>query len=300
MENLVLGEEEKKPVISYYTKDKITCPVCRGDVRREEMLSGGGRVIAGPLTDELRRTYQPSVKYGQIYPTTYSIGACPQCHSAFFWNDFKLASGQVDSGALLQSQDSRMASVEAVFPHYNLDHNRTVKDAAAMYYLALFCYDHLDKNFSPTIKKAICALRLAWLSGDLDALYPGHNYGFVQGVFYKKALFYYSDALDREMESGESISEAGMLGPDTDKNYGYDGVIYLHGLLEYKYGRRDDMNLHLKNLDAHKRAIARLFGLGKASKNKPGPLLEHARALYESISRELKEANMPGLGEDDE
>jgi uncharacterized protein (DUF2225 family) len=32
-----------------------------------------------------------------------------------------------------------------------------------------------------------------------------------------------------------------------------------------------------------------MFGLGKASKSKPGPLMEKSRALYNTISKELNE-----------
>ena len=80
---------DKKPTISFYAKEQIDCPVCRKFFRREEMLSGGGRMIAGNLTDELRRIFEPSVKYGQVYPLIYSVGACPHCQTALFWNDFK-------------------------------------------------------------------------------------------------------------------------------------------------------------------------------------------------------------------
>ena len=41
----------------------------------------------------------------------------------------------------------------------------------------------------------------------------------------------------------------------------------------------------LKKLNESKVAIARIFGLGKSSKSKPGPLLEHARELYDNISK---------------
>ena len=75
------------------------------------------------------------------------------------------------------------------------------------------------------------------------------------------------------------------MGPDMDKNYGWDGVIYLCGLLEYKYGQQEDIQLRLKKLNESKTAIARIFGLGKSSKNKPGPLLEHARNLYDNLSK---------------
>ena len=34
-------------------------------------------------------------------------------------------------------------------------------------------------------------------------------------------------------------------------------------------------------------AIARIFGLGKSTKEKPGPLLEHSRNLYDTLTKEL-------------
>ena len=293
-------DNDKKLSLSYYTKDKITCPVCKQNIPREEMLTGGGRTIAGPLTEELRRTYEPSVKYGKVYPTMYFMGACPSCHTAVFWNDFKQITNQSSIGRLRQTENERKASVAAIFPHYDLEHPRKVLDGAAIYYLALLCYDNLSAEFSPTIKKGICALRLAWLCGDLHELCPGYNYDFISKSFYQKALFLYQEALEYETTRVENISNAGILGPDVDKNYGYDGVIYLCGMLEYKYGQKENMEAHLKKLDSSKRAIARLFGLGKTSKSKPGPLLELARNLYDNISKLLHTANMPDLDDDED
>ena len=77
-------------------------------------------------------------------------------------------------------------------------------------------------------------------------------------------------------------------------------MVYLCGLLEYKYGQPDDLPLRYKKLDENKRAIARIFGLGKSSKAKPGPLLENARNLYDNITDALKEANTIDFGDDDE
>ena len=64
-----------------------------------------------------------------------------------------------------------------------------------------------------------------------------------------------------------------------NKNYGYDGALYLSGLLEFKYGQRTDEQKRIETLEADKRSIAKIFGLGKFSKSKPGPLLEIAREL---------------------
>ena len=81
----------KKPLaVSYWSKTKIKCPVCQKDFQREEMLTGSGRLNAGALTEELHREYIPTARYGKINPLIYAIGACPNCHSAFFWNDFNI------------------------------------------------------------------------------------------------------------------------------------------------------------------------------------------------------------------
>ncbi|MBO5691375.1 MAG: DUF2225 domain-containing protein, partial [Spirochaetaceae bacterium] len=123
----------KKPAISFYTKEKMTCTVCRKAFPREEMLSGSGRMIAGELTDELHRIFEPSAKYGQIYPLIYSVGACPNCHTALFWNDFKpLSSAEAEE--ILEGEEARRKKVGTIFPHYNLNRERTVFDGAAMYY----------------------------------------------------------------------------------------------------------------------------------------------------------------------
>lgn len=289
---------DKKPTISFYAKEQIDCPVCRKFFRREEMLSGGGRMIAGNLTDELRRIFEPSVKYGQVYPLIYSVGACPHCQTALFWNDFKTLS-PADAEKILDKKEERLESVKAIFPYYNLDHERTVFDGAAMYYMALLCYEEVSSSFSPTIKKAVISLRLAWLCGDLNTLLPGRNYDYIQQVFYRKALFFYQESLLYEIGRKESITGLANLGPDIDKNYGYDGVIYLCGLLEYKYGQREDYAARLKKLDESKRAIARIFGLGKSSKAKPGPLLEHSRSLYDALTKELKDANQLDFDDDE-
>ncbi|MBR7064323.1 MAG: DUF2225 domain-containing protein [Treponema sp.] len=81
--------DKKKIALSYWSKEKCFCPVCRKEFDKEVMLSGQGRMIAGKLTDELHRIFEPSKKYGRIYPLIYDVGACPNCYTAFLWQDFK-------------------------------------------------------------------------------------------------------------------------------------------------------------------------------------------------------------------
>lgn len=293
-------KEDKKPAISFYKKDKVTCPCCKKEFKREEIHSGGGRMVAGDLTDELHRIYEPTPKFGKIYPILYQVGACPICHVAFLWKDFNanLSNDVIDT--LTESENERKEATKTIFPYYNLTNPRTLYDGAAMYYLALLTYEKLPSSYSPTIKKAMISLRLAWLTKDLNIDCPNHGFEYMSQRFYRKALFLYNEALLFENERKEKISEIGNFGPDIDKNYGFDGVIYLVGLLEFKYGQRKNIDERLKKLDSNKRSIARGFGFGKSSKAKPGPLLEHSRTLYDKISAELKDANTIDLDFDND
>ncbi len=290
---------EKKPAVSYFSKQKIVCPVCGFQFLREDPLTGGGRMIAGELSDELRRDFEPSIKYGKIYPLIYSVGVCPECSYAALWQDFSgLDRGSYDK--IRDQESSRQSSVSAIFPGYQFKTLRRLLDGAASYYLALLCYEQTPVEFSPTLRKGIVSLRAAWLSADMDAAYPGKNYDFVTKAFYKKALFFYNEALARETDGSEPIGGLTSFGPDIDKNYGFNGIIYLAGLLEYKYGQTRDPALRIQKFAEHKRAIARIFGLGRSSKNKPGPLLEHSRKLYDNFTRELKEANIVDFDDDED
>lgn len=295
----VEADPNKKLKISYWSKTKCTCPCCRRDFEKEEMLTGGGRMNAGELTDELHRIYLPSEKYGPVYPLIYAVGACPRCHAAFFWKDFDIIKDNESIDALRLDESSRKHKVETIFPHYDLSRDRTLLDGAAMYYLALLSYEKVDLSYAPTFKRAMISLRLAWLCNELNKAAPGFNFDYPAQVFYRKANFFYEQTLLNETGRIETIAGVSNFGPDIDKNYGYDGVIYLTGLLEYKYGQKEDMQLRYKKLDSNKRAIARIFGLGKSSKEKPGPLLENARNLYDSLTAELKDANTIDLGDDE-
>ncbi|MCR4735662.1 MAG: DUF2225 domain-containing protein [Treponema sp.] len=285
--NLTL--DKKKAAISYWSKDKCVCPVCKKAFDREIMRSGNGRMIAGGLTEELHRNFEPSAKYGRVYPLIYEIGACPNCYAAFFWNDFGEVKNPDSIDKLYMAGDRRKEAVNTIFPYFDLKHERTLFDGAAMYYLALLCYEECPVEMIPTLKKGIISLRLAWLCDEINQHCDGHNYDYIAQVFYRKALFFYQQAVVNETNRSEKSSALANSGPDMDKNYGWDGVIYLCGLLEYKYGQRDDIQLRLKKLSESKTAIARIFGLGKSSKNKPGPLLEHARNLYDKLVKELND-----------
>lgn len=283
---------DSEPSITFYSKDQTLCPICDTKFKREELMSGGGRLIAGLLTDELRRLYEPSAKYGEIFPLIYTITVCPKCHYAAFSQDFSILDKE-SLNKIYDAMEMRYDSVKSIFPSLDFQKNRTLNEGAASYYLALLCYEKVDVKFSPTIKRGLCALRAAWLFYELGKKYPEENYTYVSHLMYKKSLFFYRHAIELETSGKEMIANLKSFGPDIDKNYGFDGVLYLGALLEYKYGNKSNTEKRKELLTLNRRSLAKMFGLGKSSKNKPGPLLEHARSLYDGIVSALD-------GEEDE
>ncbi|MDR0557282.1 MAG: DUF2225 domain-containing protein [Treponema sp.] len=282
--------EEHDVKVSFFSRDEITCPVCETVFRREELLSGGGRLIAGKLTDELHRMYEPSAKYGEVYPLVYQATVCPECWYAAMDKDFALLDENL-CFEVSQSRDERKNEVELLFPGVDFYQNRTLMAGAASQYLALRCYDYFSKKFSPTIKQGMAALRTSWLCEDLHKKMPNEHYDWVATLFKKKAQYLYGKAVAFEQSGEESLSAVKNLGPDADKNYGYEGVLYIMGLLSLKYGDAGSAEQRNASLESNKRTIAKMFGLGKSSKNKPGPLLELAKELYNRIKKELNEAD---------
>ncbi|MDR2785297.1 MAG: DUF2225 domain-containing protein [Treponema sp.] len=276
--------------ISFQSKETYKCPVCDAEFHREELLSGSGRLIAGKLTDELHRLYEPSAKYGDIYPLAYQATVCPECWFASMDRDFTALPQKARTKAGEEKKDRKKDTL-AIFPRVDFDKPRGLVNGAASLYLTARCYDYYTKEFSPTIKQGIAILRSAWLLDEMNEKYPGQHFDWLAVLFKKKAQFFYSEALRKEQSGKETLSGLKFFGPDTDKNYAYEGALYLTGLLKLRYGSRDEEDTRREALDDVKRTIAKIFGLGKSSKSKPGPLLEHARNLYDNINKELNESD---------
>jgi len=276
--------------ISYQSKEEYICPVCETQFHREELHSGSGRLIAGKITDELHRLYEPSAKYGIIYPLAYQATVCPRCWFASMDKDFLNLPHQFKEKAKTD-KETRMKNVRLIFPSADFAKPRDLVTGAASLYLVLFCYDYYTKQFSPTIKQAIASIRTGWLLDDIHEKYPGFHYDWLAMLFKRKAQFLYSEAILKEQSGKETLSAIKYFGPDTDKNYSYEGALYLSGLLLFKYGQRENFELRVSDLGNAKRTIAKMFGLGKSSKSKPGPLLENARELYDNINKELNETD---------
>jgi uncharacterized protein (DUF2225 family) len=281
---------EKEAKISFESKEQYACPVCQTPFHREELLSGSGRLIAGALTDELHRLYEPSAKYGDVYPLAYQATVCPECWYASADKDFGLIPVPSRKN-VVSDRERRIAETLKIFPDLNFRTNRYLETGTASQYLVLRCYDFFPKEFSPTIKQGIASLRAGWLFDEMNKKNPNQNYDWLATLFKKKALFFYNEAILREQKGKETLSGIKNFGPDTDKNYGYEGALYLSALLKFKYGYLENPELRPPALREAKRTIAKILGVGKSSKAKPGPLLEHARSLYENISKELNEAD---------
>ncbi len=279
-------EDDPAKKITFFSKNAIQCPVCLTKFHREEMHSGGGRLSAGKLKDDLRRMYEPSKKYGELTPLIYVITTCPSCYFSSYHEDFNQVSEEAKSELEGQTETRRKAAF-LIFDKIDFSQPRDLKEGIVSYLFALMSHDHFEKRFSPTIKRGICALRAAWLSEDMHRKYPGENYDQVALVFYRKARFFYTLAIEREQKGEELLSGIKNMGPDTDKNYGYEGLLYLSGLFEFIYGQKKDSQKRLEQLETIKRTISKIHGVGRASKDKPSTILEKAKALYDQVGQEI-------------
>ncbi len=280
-------EHKTENSISFFSKETIQCPVCESKFYLEELRTGRGRLNAGDLTEELRRNYLPSRKYGEVYPLLYPVTVCPECLYGSYQPDFSdLPEDKREE--IAAASDRRKEVVSAAFGDVDFGSPRRLKEGAASYLLAMMCYDYFPPEKSPVFKQGLSALRGAWLLNSLHEKFPGENYDYLAKLFYRKANFFYSLAVEYDSTGTQSLTEVGNLGPDLDKNYGYDGVLYIAALLEYYYGSDKDSRKRIKALEKAKTTVARIFGMGKASREKPGSLLEKAKDLHASISEELK------------
>jgi uncharacterized protein len=278
-------EPAKEKKVTYFRKDSTVCPVCDKPFQREELFQG--RVNAADLSDELHRRYSPMAAFGEVHPLIYPVTVCPNCYFSALPADFDGLNPKLRQ-PLFDSIAARIDSVGNLFPKgLDFASPRRLQEGAASYFLMMQSYEVFPDKDSPVVKQAIAAIRASWLFGYLDRKLPGQNYDYVAKIFVNKARFLYTHAIELDTKGKQSLQAVKFLGPDTDNNFGYDGVLYLSGALELKYGQKTDLEQRKKRLDYVACAIAKMFGLGKKTKNKPGPLLERARDLYDRLKVEL-------------
>lgn len=274
--------------ISFFQKNDTVCPICEHKFKKEELRVGGGRLIAGPLGNDLRRYYEASKKFGDVYPLIYYVMTCPGCLYSTLGTDFLTPDPKAIDGIRLEERQRRQA-VELIFPNLDWDNLKTLKEGAAGYFLSVMCYQHFSPSFSPTIRSGISSLRAGWCFADLHRRFPTENFDYLEKIFYHKARFFYSLTVEREQSGEESVNAAMNFGPDVDNNFGFDGVMYLLGYLEFHFGSQINPEQREASLTNARRAIARLVGMGKSSKNKPTVLIEKAKDLHKLLGEEIKE-----------
>ena len=282
-------QPSKARALSYRVKDITKCPVCDFEFYREQLHSGGGRLIAGKLTPELRRNYEHNKKYGKVYPLAYIMSVCPQCLYASFGNDFnQVSSDEIEQ--LKKSVVERSTGISKIFGPVDFNEDRNLVLGAASYVLAVDSYQMRGTSVAPTPKKAICSLRAAWLISDMNEEFPNMGFDKLSDFMYSKALHYYLPTLDIMSNGKEPHDQfVPLLGPDTDNNWGFDGVIYLNGVLTTKFLSHiaSSKEKQIEILDKCKRHLGKLYGMGKASKSKPTVLIDMAKDMYESITKQL-------------
>lgn len=277
--------------ISFKAKEVTKCPICSCEFHREEMLTGGGRLIAGALSDELRRLYEKNEKFGVIYPIAYLVTVCPKCLYSAYPKDFDtITPSEIEM--VKSTTQARAGSINKFFGHLNFELNRDLFLGSASYLLAVDCYAFRNKNAAPTFKKGVSSIRAAWLFKDLSKEYPDKPFKKISDFFYQKAYQFYPQMLELMQTGGEAIEAAGNIGPDFDKNWGYEGVLYMTAILTLKVGILEpDIKKRIENFDKTKRLLSRLFGSGKSSKSKPGPLIDMTRDLYDKMNALLDKWN---------
>ncbi|TXJ46784.1 DUF2225 domain-containing protein [Brachyspira pilosicoli] len=284
-----MAEELK---ISYFEKNPRTCPVCNKEFYHEMLLTGGGRLIAGNLRDDLRRTYEKSKKYGTVYPLIYVVAVCPHCLYAAFQDEFSL----IDNKKINEALDSYEQRSKYMHEFFGIDldfkKNRDLISGAASYFLALDGYRYHTKDSAPTLKKALCSLRLSWTLEDLANVYPNNNYDKLIPFFQYKASEFYTEAIEYMQNGKESFDKLKSFGPDIDNNFGYEGMLYMGALLGTDAAKFiPDPNVKARTLVQAKRKISKIFGSGKSSKSKPSALLEKLKELHTRINEELAYLN---------
>jgi len=276
---------------SYRAKENTTCPVCGESHQKENMFQGGGRLIAGKLTQELRRLYEKNKKFGRIHPSDYVILVCPRCLYASFSKDWSDVNEEERLHIKAKAGDRR-TYIEKIFGKLDFEEDRNLVLGGASYMLAIDSYQLRGSGIAPTPKKAVCAIRAAWYFDDLNEEFPEQGFDKLRDYMYKKSVGWYSKTLDIMQSGIEPIDSAtAILGPDTDNNWGFDGVIYLNAYLTNKF--KDQLaGSEAEKLDLlvrAKRMLARLYGSGKSSKSKPSAIIDMARELYDEYGKLIEE-----------
>ncbi|MCB1200465.1 MAG: DUF2225 domain-containing protein [Leptospiraceae bacterium] len=279
--------------ISYRLKEATKCPACGTEHFKEEMLSGSGRLNAGKLMPDLRRLYEPTKKWGKVQPLNYIMQVCPKCLFTAFSKDFESLNAN-ELQAIKTTTPHRMKLVETVFGKLNMDDDREDAHGAASYMLAIDCYHLRTADIAPTPKKAVCCIRAAWLLDDLAQDFPQRPFNKAADFYYTQAAKEYGVTLELMQNGAEPVELAlPIMGPSIDFNFAFDGIVYLNSYLTRKYINdiAKTPQDKIKVLDTAKRYLSKLYGSGKASKNKPVIMIDMSKEMFDDMGSMIEKLN---------
>ncbi|MGL5254884.1 MAG: DUF2225 domain-containing protein [Brevinema sp.] len=279
--------------VTFFSKKEIVCPLCSCSFQREELQTGRGRINAGDLTPELRRLYIPTQKYGVVNPLLYPLAVCPQCLFAGLPSDFQRLSNIGKQDVEAQNRHTMIKKIFGKTIDFTV--NRDIAAGLASYVLAFMSTTHLEKDFSPTLRRGLYALRAAWLAGDLFAKSGVCHLGDLKTELYKQSLLNYESAMEKQLKNQEPFDGLVWMGPDVDTNFGYDGVIYIIGVLLYNQIEFLPDADKIKRIEMVKRNLSRIFGMGKSTRDKPEILISYTRDLYNKMNADLKRLEERGI-----
>ncbi len=285
----------KKQTVTFFSKHINTCPACNTEFQKEELQTGRGRINAGDLTLELRRMYIPTQKYGVVNPLIYTMLVCPSCYLAGFPNDFvnipKEKIQQIQNEA-----ENRHTLIKQIFgKDLDFTEPRDTVEGLASYILAFACTIFLQPEQSPTARRGLFSLRAAWLADDLYKASKLEHFKELSDALYYQAYINYDLCLELQLKNKEPFDGFVWMGPDIDTNFGYDGLLYIIALLTHKHLHLHTQEEQIVKLGGIKKVLSKIFGNGKAAKNKPAILVTNAKESYTKANTLLKQLADKGL-----
>ncbi|MGL4366766.1 MAG: DUF2225 domain-containing protein [Brevinemataceae bacterium] len=286
---------QQKPSISFFSKKPIVCPNCDTNFYKEELQTGRGRINAGNITDELRRLYIPTQKYGIVNPLFYSIIVCPKCYFAGLLQEFQNKNLKFNSD-LKDDHSNRNLLITKIFGStLDFQKYRTPITGLASYLLGFASTAYFDKNSSPTVKRAVYAVRAAWLASDLFTQTKLQHFQDLSKEMYHQAFINYDSALDKQVKNTEPLDGMPWLGPDVDTNFGYDGLLYMTSYLTLKHLHLFTEQDQITKLSQIKIVLSKIFGVGKSNRDKPEILVSKSKDIYSTANKQLSQLAAKGF-----
>ncbi|HPG30430.1 MAG TPA: DUF2225 domain-containing protein [bacterium] len=269
--------------LSTFKKESRKCPVCENQFKEEFMLTGSMRQVSINMNEELR-TFYKDYQGIPVAPFVYEVITCPKCYYSSLISDFNSLYQQKQNYTeketeliknlritAIKNQNQRKELIKNI-SGVNFEESKNLETSLASFILAIDCYNYFNEKSLPDTKKAVCAIRAAWLAGDL-------NLSVLQDSYYKEAHKYYSLIANKPDDSGGF-----KLGPDWGNNFGFEGVRFIKVMLDLRFlDEIENIKQRFEVMQNVRATFSKIRGLGKASQNKRGPLLKIAEDMFEKV-----------------